>query len=199
VGFIAAVPRRVVLLDNGEEGPVVNNTALFHYPGVNTHALWNYDLGKDWNLELGSSFLASHRDNSIHESAFLYGADATLIHTDPKGGFNNQLFQTEAIYGDIDTSAYTTQHSKGAYALFQQQLNRDWYVGVRGDWTEDALNSHRETWGVSPYLTWYYFEFLRFRFEYQYKAGDVPTENNFFCQVTWIFGAHPPHPYWAMR
>jgi hypothetical protein len=184
---------------NGEDGPVINNTALFHYPGFNGHALWNHDIAKDWNIEVGGSFLAGHRDNSRDQTAFLYGGDVTLIHTDPTGKFNNQLFMLEAIYGDVDTSPTITQHSFGAYALAQQQINRDWYTGVRLDWTEDALDDRREVWGISPYITWYYFEFLRFRFEYQYKAGDVPTENNFFTQVTWIFGAHPPHPYWAMR
>ena len=52
---------------------------------------------------------------------------------------------------------------------------------------------------MSPYLTWYWSEFLRFRVEYQHKAGDVPRENTLYFQVTWVFGAHPPHPYWSMK
>jgi hypothetical protein len=39
----------------------------------------------------------------------------------------------------------------------------------------------------------------RFRLEYQHKAGDVPTEDTLYFQATWVFGAHPPHPYWAMK
>ena len=81
----------------------------------------------------------------------------------------------------------------------QQQLNRHWYAGVRLDWTENALDSNQETWGISPYITWYWSEFLRFRAEYQHKAGDVPTEDTLFLQATWVFGAHPPHPYWSMK
>ena len=128
-----------------------------------------------------------------------YGADVTLIHTDPTGGFFNQLAQMEAIYGDVDTSRADTQYALGTYLLVQQQLNRDWYTGVRLDWTQNALDDKQEVWGVSPYVTWYWSEFLRFRMEYQHKAGDVATENTLFFQVTWVFGAHPPHPYWSMK
>ena len=148
---------------------------------------------------MGTSALITKHNDSDNEVARLYGGDATLIHTDPTGGFNNQIFGWEAIYGDVDTSTTDTQHAFGTYVWAQQQLNRDWYAGCRVDWTENALDDKQEVWGVSPYLTWYYFEFLRFRLEYQYKSGDVPTENNLYFQCTFIFGAHPPHPYWAMK
>ena len=92
-----------------------------------------------------------------------------------------------------------TQHSFGAYLLAQQQLNRDWYAGLRLDWTQNALNEHQEVWGVSPYVSWYWSEFLRWRVEYQHKGGDVRHEDTVYFQLTWIFGAHPPHPYWAMH
>jgi hypothetical protein len=52
---------------------------------------------------------------------------------------------------------------------------------------------------LSPYVSWYWSEFLRFRGSYEHRGGDRPSEDAFWLQVTWIFGAHPPHPYWAMR
>jgi len=131
----------------------------------------------------------------------LFGTDVTLIHTDPKGRFNNQIAQLEAIYGNSEIApAATHQYGWGAFLWVQQQLNRDWYAGCRFDWTENAVNEHQEVYGISPYVSWYWSEFLRFRLEYQYKAGDdTPTENNFYYQCTWVFGAHPPHPYWSMK
>jgi hypothetical protein len=185
--------------EGDEENPVLNNTAAIDSPALNTHALWNHDIADNWNLEIGTSALFGKHDDQDSQQARLYGADVTLIHTDPTGGFNNQLFQSEFIHGDVDTSDDVTQHANGLYVLGQQQLNRDWYAGCRVDWTQNAIDDKQEVWGVSPYLTWYYFEFLRFRLEYQYKSGDVPTENNLYFQCTFIFGAHPPHPYWAMR
>jgi len=197
--YVEAIVEIISGEGNGDEGPVLNNSAFIDSPAVNTHILWNHDVARDWNLEVGGSYLFGKHNDDNRQGVNLFGADVTLIHTDPTGGFDNQLFQAEAIYGVVDTSPIATQHSFGAYLLAQQQLNRDWYAGVRLDWTKNALDENQEVWGVSPYITWYYFEFLRFRLEYQYKAGDVPTENNLYFQVTWIFGAHPPHPYWAMR
>jgi hypothetical protein len=129
----------------------------------------------------------------------LFGADVTVIHTDPSGRFNNQLFMAEAIYGDVDSSRTQTQHAFGAYALAQQQMNRDIYLGARFDWTQNPLDDRQEVWGVSPYVSWYWSEFLRFRLEYQHKGGDVKEEDTLYFQCTFIYGAHPPHPYWAMR
>jgi hypothetical protein len=166
---------------------------------LNLHALWNHDVATDWNLELGASWLTGKHDDDNRQNADLFGLDCTLIHTDPTGRFNNQLFQAEAIYGDIDTSRTDTQHAFGAYLLAQQQLHRDWYAGVRLDWTQNALDDDQQVWGVSPYVSWYWSEFLRFRLEYQHKSGDVKDEDTLYFQCTFIYGAHPPHPYWAMR
>ena len=188
-----------IISGEGGDSPTLNNDATVDSPALNVHALWNHDISKDWNLEIGTSWLTGKHDNSGHLNTNLFGGDFTLIHTDPTGRFNNQVFIGEAIYGLTDTSNTETQNAWGAYLLAQQQLNRDWYVGARLDWTENALQDNQEVWGISPYVSWYWSEFLRFRLEYQHKEGDVPDENTLYFQVTWIFGAHPPHPYWALR
>jgi hypothetical protein len=188
-----------IISGEGGESPTLNNDASVQSPALNLHALWNRDIRKNWNLELGTSFLAGKHDNQASMSTSLFGLDATLIRTDPSGRFNNQLFQAEAIYGITDTSETDSQHAWGAYALAQQQLNKDWYAGLRVDWTENALDDSQEVWGISPYVSWYWSEFLRFRIEYQHRTGDTPSENTVFFQATWLFGAHPPHPYWSMR
>ena len=188
-----------IISGEGGDSPTLNNDASVDSPALNLHALWNHDIKKDWNLELGTSWLTGKHDNSGHLETNLFGFDFTLIHTDPTGRFNNQVFIGEAIYGITDTSNTETQNALGAYLLAQQQLNRDWYLGLRLDWTENALADNQEVWGVSPYVSWYWSEFLRFRLEYQHKTGDVPDENTLYLQITWIFGAHPPHPYWALR
>lgn len=185
--------------EGSEEFPVLNNDAFVRSPALNMHIKWNHDLSKEWNLELGGSWLTGKHNNDGRQHANVFGSDITLVHTDPTGRFNNQLFQAEVLYGNVDTSRTETQHAWGAYLLGQQQLNRDWYFGCRLDWTQNALDDKQEVWGVSPYVTWYWSEFLRFRVQYQHKQGDTPTENTLYFQISWVFGAHPPHPYWAMR
>lgn len=179
------------------DDPVLNNDAFVNTPGINTHLLWNHDITPNWNFELGGSFLYGHHNDAANEYANLSGVDFTLMHTDPLGRYNNQVFQFEGIYGNTDTSVHHTQHSFGGFLLAQQQLNADWYAGARLDWTKNALNEHQEVWDVAPYVTWYWSEFLRFRLEYQHKQGHTPTENNVWFQVDFVFGAHPPHPYWS--
>jgi hypothetical protein len=188
-----------IISGEGGDGPVLNNSAFVDGPALNLHALWNHDVATDWNLELGASWLTGKHDDDNRQNADLFGLDCTLIHTDPTGRFNNQLFQAEMIYGDVDTSRTDTQHALGAYLLAQQQLHRDWYTGVRVDWTQNAVNDEQEVWSVSPYVSWYWSEFLRFRLEYQHKGGDVKDEDTLYFQCTFIYGAHPPHPYWTMR
>jgi hypothetical protein len=185
--------------EGDEEAPVFNNDQFVDSPALNTHVLWNHDVAKDWNLELGASWLTGKHNNDNRQNANLFGVDVTLIHTDPTGRFNNLLLQGEAIYGDVDTSRETSEHAWGMYVLAQQQVNRDWYLGCRFDYTENALSDAQQVWAVSPYASWYWSEFLRFRLEYQHRDGDVTPEDTLFFQATWVFGAHPPHPYWSMR
>lgn len=183
----------------GSESPTLRGDLSVDSPALNTHVLWNADVATNWNLEVGGSWLTGRQGEGPAQRLNLYGADVTVVHTDPTGRFFNQLFQAEAMYADGYDPDGVMRNGWGAYALGQQQLNRDWFAGLRVDYAQDPNSDHRAAWGVSPYVSWYWSEFLRFRVEYQHKAGDVPTENNVYLQATWIFGAHPPHPYWAMR
>lgn len=183
----------------GAESPTLQGDLTADSPAFNTHLLWNTDLASGWNLELGGSWLHGHADPDNARDVDLVGTDLTLIRTDPSGGFNNLLLQGELIYGSVDQPDDTTSNAWGAYVLAQQQFNKDWYAGVRFDWTEDPGDAGAEAWGVSPYASWYWSEFLRFRLGYQHRDGDVPDADVVALQVTWIFGAHPPHPYWSMR
>ena len=181
------------------EAPVFQNNASVDSPAVNTHILWNHDVTNDWNVELGASWLTGKHDNNGSLNSNTLGFDITLVRTDPTGRFNNQVIGAELYYGMIDTTPGDTQYPIGAFLFAQQQLNRDWYIGLRADWAQNALNDKQEVWALSPYVSWYWSEFLRFRLEYQHKTGDTPTENTLLFQATWVIGAHPPHPYWAMR
>jgi hypothetical protein len=180
------------------ESPTLGGDLSVDSPALNFHLLWNTDVTRELNLELGASWLTAHRGTDNAQDVNLFGADVTLLRTDPTGGFNNTLFQGELIYGDVDGDE-GTNHALGAYVLAQQQFNRDWYAGVRLDWTENPNNDAEEAWGMTPYVSWYWSEFLRFRFAYQHRETEVDAEDVFSVQATWIFGAHPPHPYWSMR
>ena len=172
----------------GAGSPTLRGDLSVDSPAFNTHVLWNTNLGREWNLELGASWLTGRTDADNSHRLNLYGGDLTIIHSDPTGRFFNQLVQAEVMYGDLYDPAGAKRNGWGAYVLGQQQIDRDWYAGVRLDYTQDPNSDHREAWAVSPYVSYYLSEFLRFRLEYQHKEGDVPAENNLYLQATWIFG-----------
>jgi hypothetical protein len=194
----------IVEVNSGEgtssESPLLTGDVNSSAPSVISRLLWNKNLAKNLNLELGGSMLWGPSSNEDNRQAWLFGGDATLIHRDPTGGFNNRFLQAEVMYGKKDgDEGMDTATAFGGYLLGQQQLHKNWYTGLRLDYTQDINDSSQAMWGVSPYITWNWSEFLRFRVQYQYRDGDVPSENLLFFQVTWVFGAHPAHPYWSMK
>ena len=74
------------------------------------------------------------------------------------------------------------------------RVGRDVHAGVRLDWTQGATDADEEVWGVSPYVTWYWSESLRFRVQYQHKGGDTREEDTLYFQATFTLGGHTPHP-----
>ena len=183
----------------GSESPTLGGDLSVDSPAFNGHVLWNGDVRRDLNLELGGSWLTGHADADNAHDVNLFGVDATLVRTDPSGRFRNFLLQGEAMWALVDGDGGVNNRAFGVYVLGQRQLNKDWYAGLRLDWTENPSDDDKEAWGVTPYVSWYWSEFLRFRASYQHRDGDRPAEDVVYLQVTWLFGAHRPHPYWSMR
>jgi hypothetical protein len=186
-----ALTAEIVTGEGGEDSPVVNNSAFVQSPAVNLHAAWKRDLNQNVNLELGSSALFANRDDNTDQHVALFGLDATLKHTNAAGRLS--LVQAEAIYGDVDVTPDDAERAFGFYVLGQHQVHKQVHVGVRVDWTENAVDASQEVWGFSPYVTWYAVEGLRFRLEYQHRDGDVPAEDTLYLQATWTIGRHPAH------
>jgi len=81
----------------------------------------------------------------------------------------------------------------GAYAYAQYDVDRRWAAGLRGDWTELAVDRGRE-WALSPYAQFKPSEFLRFRLQYKHTEGRGVVERSadeVFLQGSFILGAHP--------
>lgn len=197
--YIEAIAEVISGEGAGSESPTLGGDLSVDSPAFNTHLLWNTDVSRDLNLELGASWLTAHASEDNAQDVNLFGVDVTFLRTDPSGGFNNTMLQGELIYGDIDGADGDSNHALGAFLLGQQQFSRDVYAGLRLDWTENPANDAEEAWGVTPYVSWYWSEFLRFRFAYQHRETEHDAEDIFSMQATWIFGSHPPHPYWSVR
>lgn len=89
------------------------------------------------------------------------------------------------------------------YSLFTQwQFDRRVYAGLRWDQTDTLYNPDFTRKSITPYVSYYFSEFLRFRMDYEHRWSDFSTEdgrNSVYFELNWIFGAHPPEPFWVNK
>jgi hypothetical protein len=94
----------------------------------------------------------------------------------------------------------------GGYAWAQVQLSRVAYVGVRADRSDflnddDALGIRSRRKG-QVYASCYFSEFFRLRASLERTWSDDAEEDGlltFMLELTVVFGAHPPEPFWVNR
>lgn len=89
------------------------------------------------------------------------------------------------------------------YSIFGQwQFNRRTYGGLRWDQTTTLFNPGLTRLSLTPYVSYYLSEFLRARVSYEHRWSDLSTENNHnaaFFELNFIFGSHPPEPFWVNK
>jgi hypothetical protein len=197
--------------DGGEESPILGGPGAKN-PAVISHLKLFQDIGDSASFEVGGSFLFGHTSDDDDARAYTLGLDATYLWRDPKKpDFRSLLLQGEVLWAasdwEFDRGNSERNKSLGFYAFGQYQWTRNWYAGVRFDYTEHpslALHDSDDSdWGVSAWVSWYLSEFLRLRLEYQHlsfeRFGDRDSQDNLLLGVTFLIGAHPPHPYWVNR
>ena len=90
----------------------------------------------------------------------------------------------------------------GGSVFTQWQLDRRKYAGLRADYTKSLSEPGKTRRGVTPYLSYYFSEFFRLRLNYEHRWSDILAENgrnSVFLEFNWIFGAHPPEPFWVNK
>ncbi len=195
------------------EGSEVLIGADTHNLGVISHVRYSDEFGPYGFYELGGSYLYAAAGGPPGTSGVnMFGLDATLKWPDPKAPdqrsllLESEFFWSSNPVVDSPFGAFSSR-GFGFYAFGQYQFARDWYTGVRFDYTEFPGAQLRapgdSDWAVSAYLTWYVTEFLRLRLEYQHLesgiAGVWEPQDQILFQCTFVFGAHPAHPYWVNR
>jgi hypothetical protein len=96
-----------------------------------------------------------------------------------------------------------TSDRPNGYSVFTQwQFDRRKYAGVRWDDTSTLVDPTLRRQSLTPYFSYYFSEFLRLRFNYERRWSDIGAEdgrNSFLMELTSVFGAHPPEPFWVNR
>jgi len=201
----------VVNADGGHESPILGGPNADN-PAVLGHVKFFHDVTETSSFEVGGSYLFGHTSDDPDFDANAFGLDLTYHWDDPDPSrFRSWLVQSELFWShnDVDRGPFQSSRndSFGAYAFAQYQIGQNWYVGLRGDYTEFPNSETRGAddydVAVSPYVTWYITEFLRARLQYEHRWFDLDDgsaeEDALFLQFTGVIGSHPPHPYWVRR
>jgi hypothetical protein len=181
------------------------------------HLRWFRTFRSTHDLELGwSSYYRPSGNNS--RSAGLHGLDLTYRWKPLRRGqwqsfllsgelmFARRAYPEAAAGPDVAPAleGLAPGHGKPlGYTIFGQwQFDRRTYGGLRWDQTDVLFDPRLKRRGLTPYISYYFSEFLRFRLNYEHRWSHLSTDDgrhSVFAELNWVFGAHPPEPYWVNK
>lgn len=103
---------------------------------------------------------------------------------------------------DLPNYAFRDGKPLGLTVFGQWQLDRRKYAGMRYDRSDVVSNPGLLRQSLTPYFSYYFSEFLRFRLNYERRWSDLAAEdrrNSFFAELNFVFGSHPPEPFWVNK
>jgi hypothetical protein len=130
--------------------------------------------------------------------SFLFGGEWMLAHR-PYPEASEPVEVSRAIDAGLLPG---TGKPKGYSVFTQWQFDRRKYAGVRWDQTGTLFNPSLQRRSLTTYFSYYFSEFLRFRVNYEHRWSDLFTEdgrNSVFVELNWVFGSHPPEPFWVNK
>jgi hypothetical protein len=181
-----------------DENDIAFSGRGFDEPIILLHETNYWDLSDATYFEVGVSGAYGHNDPLAKFTTLVLGTDWNLSWSPPARALYQGLeLRGEFLWEQRDGSEGRND-SIGTYTYATYKLNRQWFVGVRGDWTELPEEPGESVWGVSPYVDWWQSEFVRLRAQYSYSSRmfeEPEKENRLFFQVTWAMGPHKHEQY----
>jgi hypothetical protein len=184
------------------ESEPVGGAADYLEAGYCPRPRWGYRI-----LELGTTFTATGSRAPLGNEdlySFMQGFDFTWQWIDPRpDSYRQYLLQGEVFVGELDQPGNGVHGDVGGYLLWQTRLDRRWFAGLRGDFTEFPEEDGYQAAGT-PYVTYFFTEFNRARVQYQYLRQEIEGEGTEEAHTAWFqlvfaFGAHPPEPYYITQ
>jgi hypothetical protein len=197
----ASLDATLEVMDGGDIALSPQQDARISYLG---HVRYFRTFAGGNDVELGwSSYF--HPSSDEVGAATLHGIDF-LYRWKPfrQGQYRSFLFGTEYMFAPDTTVAEVEPANtpKGFTAFSQWQFSNRIYAGLRYDHTDVLLNPDLQRQSMTPYLSYYFSEFLRLRLSYEHRWSDLADEdgrNSLFLELNWIFGSHPPEPFWVNK
>jgi len=165
-------------------------------PIYNGHFRLYTDLSDSSNIEIGYSHLRGFNNEAANRLTKIQGMDLTYRWRPVKRGkYNSMLLRGEYLWSDRENAERQVK-TEGYYALAQYQMNRNWYVGARYDYSgfPNLINSHEKS--ISGILTYRPTEFSFYRLQYKNtKSNFKKSRNEWWFQMNWTIGPHGAHGY----
>jgi len=168
-----------------------------------------FDVGDTGFFQVGLNALSGYNDPEGRYRTDAYALDLLFRWRPPRRGlYRSVVAQLELYYADKDReTTVETTHPEGGFCFVQFQMGRRWFVGLRFEYAESPENDKEVFWGAALYLSYYTTHFLRLRIGVEHYEDFIKTDtlefenrrNSLFVQATFLFGAHPPHPYWVVQ
>jgi hypothetical protein len=197
----ASMDATVQILDGGDVAVSPQTDSRLSYLG---HLRYFRTFPGGHDAELGWSTYFHPSGNGVG-AATLHGVEF-LYRWKPfqRGQYRSFLLGAEYLFAPNTTVAEVEPSStpKGFTAFSQWQFNSRVYAGLRYDQTDVLLNPGLQRQSFTPYLSYYFSEFLRLRLNYEHRWSDLVSEdgrNSVFLELNWIFGSHPPEPFWVNK
>ncbi len=117
-----------------------------------------------------------------------------------QGEWKSYLLGGEMMFSDRNPAA--DRRPYGSSVFTQWQFDRRKYAGVRWDYATTFADPTKLRRSLTPYFSYYFSEFLRLRLNYEHRWSSLLTENkrnSAFIELNWIFGSHPPEPFWVNK
>jgi hypothetical protein len=181
------------------------------------HLRWFRSFQDAHNLELGWSTYYhpagnGNQEADLHDLDFMYRWKPIRQGEWKSFLVGGELMFARRAYPEADEPPEVRQALAGqppgqgkpfGYTVFAQyQLDRRKYLGARWDRTDVLFDPAFQRRSLTPYFSYYFSEFLRFRLNYEHRWSDLSTEagrNSVFAELNFVFGAHPPEPFWVNK
>ncbi len=172
--------------------------------------------GSDWKKPTFLAYLKNYWD--LSGDSYLE-ADLTGLHgvTDHAGDLNHDFLALDLAYdwypagrelyrgftargmllrSWLDLEDGGSLDAWGSYLYGQYRFTAHWIGGLRWDWVEDQRVLDHDTWGLTPYLTFWQSHFVRLRGQATYERDSwYGTDRRFELQITFAAGPHKHESY----
>lgn len=207
---------RLQILGGGDVALAPESNQRLAYLG---NLRWFRSYGSSHSTDIGwSSYIrpgtADHPVARMHAVDFLYRWRPTRL-----GQWKSYLLGGEVLFADharanaaepVEVAEAVEPLSPDrddqrpmGYSVFTQwQFDRRKYGGLRWDDSSTLVDPGVRRRSMTPYMSYYFSEFLRLRLNLEHRWSDIALEdgrNSFWVELNWIFGAHPPEPFWVNR